>query len=166
MTSYHALTIWQPWASLILAGAKPYEWRGWAAPRWVIGKRIAIHAGARKVRRDEIKEILLDIEKYGEAGTSLKIDIAQPLLTRWMSAAAELPLRSVLCTAVLGQPITTDQWVANQALDADGVGRAVADSDRIDHSQWAWPLTDIRPIEPFAPANGKQGFWKWDHADG
>ena len=27
-----ALTIWQPWASLIIIGAKPFEWRRWRAP--------------------------------------------------------------------------------------------------------------------------------------
>ena len=49
-----ALTIWQPWASLIIAGAKPYEFRGWRAPRALIGQRIVIHAAARKIDRDEV----------------------------------------------------------------------------------------------------------------
>lgn len=37
-----ALTIWQPWASLIMIGAKPYEFRSWQPPAWLIGKRRAI----------------------------------------------------------------------------------------------------------------------------
>lgn len=48
----YALTIWQPWASLIAAGCKPYEWRGWRVPRNMIGRRIGIHAGARRVHRN------------------------------------------------------------------------------------------------------------------
>ena len=44
-----ALTIWQPWASLIIAGAKPFEFRGWRPPASLIGQRIVIHAAARKI---------------------------------------------------------------------------------------------------------------------
>jgi hypothetical protein len=35
-----ALTIWQPWASLIMAGCKPYEFRRWAAPQRLVGQRL------------------------------------------------------------------------------------------------------------------------------
>lgn len=46
-----AISLWQPWASLIACGAKPYETRSWAPPRSMIGQPIAIHA-AKKVDRD------------------------------------------------------------------------------------------------------------------
>lgn len=39
-----ALTIWQPFAGLIIVGAKPLENRKWA-PKMAIGTRFAIHAG-------------------------------------------------------------------------------------------------------------------------
>jgi hypothetical protein len=52
-----ALTIWQPWATLIIAGLKPYEFRGYPAPRFVRGHRIAIHAGARPIRASEITDL-------------------------------------------------------------------------------------------------------------
>lgn len=39
-----ALTIWQPWASLIICGVKAIENRTWAPPEWLLGKRIVIHA--------------------------------------------------------------------------------------------------------------------------
>ena len=39
-----ALTIHQPWASLITARAKTIETRSWKPPRNMIGERIAIHA--------------------------------------------------------------------------------------------------------------------------
>lgn len=56
------LTVWQPWATLIAEGFKPYEFRGWPAPRSLIGKRIAIHAGARPVRKDEVRQLLLQLQ--------------------------------------------------------------------------------------------------------
>src|SRR5215212_7204780 len=34
-----ALTIWQPWATLVIADCKPYEFRTWPAPRPLWGKR-------------------------------------------------------------------------------------------------------------------------------
>lgn len=40
-----ALTVRQPWASLIALGVKTIETRSWRAPKALIGERIAIHAG-------------------------------------------------------------------------------------------------------------------------
>jgi hypothetical protein len=156
--SIPALTIWQPWASLIAAGAKPYEWRGWPAPERLIGQRIAIHAGARPVRKAEIGELIYQLHPKVGIETSLIPEIALPLLERWHTAPGALPLSSVLCTAVLGKPIRAALWAAH-------AGMAAADSDRIDHSKWAWPLTAIEQIEPFQPAKGMQGFWKWRVTD-
>lgn len=34
-----AITIWQPWATLIAEGAKPFEFRSWPAAPRLIGKR-------------------------------------------------------------------------------------------------------------------------------
>ena len=49
-----ALTIWQPWASLIMVDAMPYEFRGRIYLAYVnhqqAGERSAIHAGARSTR--------------------------------------------------------------------------------------------------------------------
>ena len=157
--TYPTLTIWQPWASLIAAGAKPYEWRGWEAPRRLIGKRIAIHAGARKVQKGEIADLCCGLETYGGALTSLNVQIALPLLERWLVAPGMLPLSSVLCTAILGKPITA-------AAYAEAHGIRPADSDRVDHTKWGWPLTDIEVLEPFVPAKGMQGIWTWTRVDG
>jgi len=49
-----AITVQQPWAALIAAGAKLTENREWR-PRSVIGKRIAIHAGKYKPTPKEIE---------------------------------------------------------------------------------------------------------------
>lgn len=43
-----ALTIWQPWASLLVSGQKKYETRSWATS---YRGPIAIHAAMRPVRR-------------------------------------------------------------------------------------------------------------------
>jgi len=153
MLTLKALTVWQPWASLIVAGVKPYEFRGWPAPRSVRGKEIAIHAGAMPVRRSEIADLIVRLRSTDAWTTGLKPE-ALPLLERWHASPGLLPLSSVLGTAILGDP--------KRAYDiVEELGGHVNDSDRDDHSNWAWPLTEVRPVEPIAPAKGAQGFWDW-----
>jgi hypothetical protein len=150
MPEYHALTIWQPWATLIAIGAKPYEFRGWAAPRAYWNKRIAIHAGARPVKTNEIVDLLYRLQRGGTE-TGLDPEKAIPLLERVMHAPKMLPTSHVVATAVLGKPLDPEEARA----------RFAPDSDRSDHHAFAWPLTDIRPREPPQEARGAQGFWLW-----
>jgi len=150
-----ALTIWQPWASLIMLGAKPFEFRRWAAPDAVVGQRIVIHAGARPVKAGEV--ILLSEALLFEdgAGTGLRVEIATDPIVRLRHGiegrgpAVDLPLGCGLGTALLGRPRR--------------VTEIYGDSDRVDHHVWAWPLTDIRPFKPPVPARGAQGLWRWPY---
>lgn len=153
MTSHPALTLWQPWASLIMAGAKPYEFRHWPAPRSVRGKRIAIHAGARKVVMAELRALRLKLRDPNNA-SGLDVAIALPLLERWSQDPLALPLAHVLGTAVLGDPIRAYEIPAF-------AGSFVNDSDRDEHANWAWPLSAVEPLMPPEPARGAQGFWSW-----
>ncbi|SRR5579871_1775135 len=60
-----ALTIWQPWASLIIIGAKPREFRPRSFLRYIgppkVGERIAIHSAMRPIRRDEVVQLKVDL---------------------------------------------------------------------------------------------------------
>lgn len=48
-TTIPALTVWQPWASLVAVGANRYETRSWPAPQTLQpGDLLAIHAAARR----------------------------------------------------------------------------------------------------------------------
>ena len=152
MTTLPALTIWQPWATLIIAGAKPYEFRGWAAPTAVRQRRIAIHAGARRPVMAELRALRLKLARPETDTTGLVAAIALPLLERWCQDPAALPLSSVIGTAVLGTPKRANQLPEFAAT-------FVNDSDRDQHANWAWPLTDIVPLEPPLPYRGAQGFW-------
>lgn len=159
-----ALTIWQPWASLIIAGAKPYEFRGWRAPRSLIGQRIVIHAAARKIDREEACSIYKIIEhrdvsdamKNYAAETCLKPGKALPILGRaWMPYRLPLPMACGIGTAVLGEPRN-----GLEIAEEFGVQRA-NDSDRDEHANWGWPMLDIEQWDEPIPMRGKQGFWNW-----
>lgn len=152
-----AITLWQPWASLIAAGAKPFEFRSWPAPRCYRGKRIAIHAGARPVRHAEIADLLWQI-RCGEPGrTALLPDVAIPLLESALTSPGSIWRSAVVCTAILGVPVRNEEMYS--AFAERGI--AVNDSNRSEHTNWAWPLREIEPIEPPIPARGAMGFWRW-----
>ncbi len=149
-----ALTIWQPWASLIAIEAKPYEFRSWAAPKAIQGQRIAIHAGARPVRKAEVADLILRLKSVEPWTTGLRREIALEFLERVHASPAVLPLSAVVCTAVLGQPVRASEIVH----EFDG---AVNDSDREEHANFAWPMRDVQPLLPPIDARGAQGFWEW-----
>ena len=146
-----ALTIWQPWASLVMIRAKPYEFRRWdyrERQASLEGQRIVIHAGARPVRRAEVDDIIARME---DRISSLRAEIAMPLLVRLRDAykcQGILELSAALGTAILGKPKSVSSLFSSPA-----------DSDRIDHHMWAWPLTDILSFGAPIPMRGAQGFW-------
>ena len=151
-----ALTLWQPWASLVAEGAKPFEFRRWPCPKWIWGQRIAIHAGARPVRRQEIDDLIVSLRLEEGWGTALQVEPALELLLGIQAAPERLIRSAVLCTAIIGRPVPAEEAV-RQAYGENFRG----DSDRIDHQVFGWPVRDIEPITPPVPARGAQGFWEW-----
>lgn len=164
-----ALTIWEPWATLIAAGAKPYEFRGWAAPVSMRGRRIVIHAAIRPIKRAEITDLLYRLQQGDAWSTGLNPDIAIPLLERIYKGWVP-PLGHALGTAKLGLPIKAKRLAA----EGIAVGRlTAADLEDISDRTYAWPLTEFEPFIPPIAARGAQGFWDFpaslmprEHADG
>jgi hypothetical protein len=157
----YALTVWAPWSSLIIEGWKAYEFRGWDYRRRrpdLVGQRIAIHAGARPVKRRELED-LLDRLKRKQSRVS---EAAVPFLEQLHLSPGLVPLAAVLGTAVLGTPIECRTLFGSGVLTPDQVrGGLYPDSDRVEHQAWAWPLSEIRRFEIPKPARGMQGFWHW-----
>lgn len=155
-----ALTIWQPWASLIIAGAKPYEFRGWRPPASLIGQRIVIHAGAAKRPRDEI-QLLIDLCRWRQvplvapfwAETCLIAEKAGAVLHQ--ALARELPMSAGIGTAIVGEP-----RLGTEIAEEFGVPRA-NDSDRDEHANWGWPMREIEAWPEPIPMRGFQGLWNW-----
>lgn len=61
-----AITLWQPWASLVTLGVKPIETRSWAPPASAIGQPLAIHAAAANVRTEPVGDWLAYRNAAGE----------------------------------------------------------------------------------------------------
>lgn len=173
-----ALTIWQPFATLILIGAKPYEFRGWAPPKWLVGKRMAIHAGARPVRAKEIKALIAGLKgSLGLETPCLHKDIALPVLEGVLAGieqkkepqpdifgpkptttkAVTLPLGCIIGTATVGEPKRGDECGRE-------FGNAIDGSARDGTFNWGWPMLDIAAVMPPEPMPGAQGLWNWGGA--
>lgn len=152
MPNLSALTVYEPWATLIAIGAKPYEFRGHCAAPAYHGRRIAIHASVRPVKRPEVADLIVRLQGSESWSTCLKPDLALPFLERLHANPRALPLGQIVATAILGVPVSGPSVVPE-------FGGVLNDSDRGHHANWAWPMLDVVALEPPVPMKGAQGFW-------
>jgi len=143
-----ALTIWQPWASLIIEGFKPREFRPWACPKSMVGQRIVLHAAKRPMKAGELRDIMEYV--CSTDGVRDGIDPrCMTLLERVWRREEELPMSAALGTAQLGAP-----RVPIHRLPALG-------DPEPDRPIYAWPMLDVQKWPEPVPAKGAQGFWEW-----
>lgn len=164
-----AITVYQPWATLIVVGAKPYEFRGWN-PRErgegyasYIGRRHVIHAAARKIVPAEVQGIMRRLEAGGEeaAAVCLLAEKAWPVLERALVTGndghGDLPWSAGVGTAELGEPRNGLDIAAEFGMPES----IVNDSERREHALWGWPMLDPEEWDMPVPCRGLQGFWGW-----
>lgn len=172
-----ALTIWQPWASLLACGAKQYETRSWATS---YRGPIAIHAAAIKVPQalkkffpqwelDGHSDYLNRMKFLDTMAKSFGVDITE----EFMDALNELPTGSVIATANLvgchGIGTIETKGICTEFGYLGGRNVAtwypITEKERLlgDWSlgRYAWEFTDMKQIVPI-PAKGKQGLWNWE----
>ena len=144
-----AITLHQPWASLIAAGTKTIETRSWAPPRKLLGQRIAIHAAKKNDRETFRNEVRL---LGPTASVPRGVVVATARLEWFAKVQSEWTASSV---AVIGPnpDIGMDTWNHNIPTDEYG---------DFSPGRWLWFLEDIEPLDPPIPAKGRQGFWNWD----
>lgn len=135
-----ALTLWQPWAACVAYAGKTVENREWAAPRSVIGTRIAIHAA---------KRIAADYEGFcvrGFASAARDLLVAKYGPEVLVSPSSVLPRSVIVCTAVVARCVR------------------IGDGDPIERSEWfagpyGWVLEDVRTLCKPVLCIGAQGLW-------
>lgn len=165
-----ALTVRQPWASLIIAGAKPYEFRGWRPPSAQIGQRLVIHAGARRVDRDEVEYLLSvlinrDMHRILAAETCLIPDLAIPVLQACL--ARGLPMSAGIGTVVVGEPRLGTDIAEDFGVPRSGSRHgAEGDISGAATSNWGWAMTEIDRWDQPLPMRGRQGLWNWPEPEG
>ena len=130
-----ALTIWQPYASLIAADLKRYETRSW--PTRYRGP-IAIHSGLRPMRwiLKHGKEEALDvaIEAFGTDGL------------------LQLPVGKIVAVGY----VTGCFKMTQEFIDSVSEKERAAGDWKV--GNYAWKLENVRPVDPI-DAVGRQGLW-------
>jgi len=131
-----ALTLWQPWGSMVALGVKWVETRSWPTNYrgWLV-----IHAAKRFTLEE--REICL-IWPFDEA-----------LKAAGVSMLADLPLGAGLCVARLDAVTPTEACVA-----LDKVERSLGNYQP---GRYGWVFGEIRSFDEPIPARGYQQMWTW-----
>jgi hypothetical protein len=168
-----AITILQPWASLIACGAKKIETRSWATK---YRGPLAIHAG--KALTHKAKELCWLYPFY---------QALQPLGLIDASITANknfnMPLGDIIaiadlvdCYYIVYHPGTNIDIAKNIEIGAESMtenkhdpdfGKYIVPSEQeFAFGNWTpgryvWILDNVRPIDP-VPAKGRQRIWEWE----
>lgn len=134
-----ALPLWQPYASLVAAGAKRVETRAYPPRRLGLrdGQRIAIHA----CKTDK----------------AIRLALREPFRTALRSVQGpkgptDLPLGALLCTATILRSFCVTGSVIPMAISP--VELAFGDYSA---GRWGWMLGDVVQLPEPIPFTGSQG---------
>ena len=130
-----AITIWQPWASLIAWQEKRYETRSWETK---YRGPLAIHAGL-----DDSALDVVDANSFYRAAFKRHGD---PALTK-------LPLGEVVCVVDLVDVVPVAYLCA--------LSQSETTFGDYSPSRFAWRLDNLRVLVEPIPVRGKQGLWEW-----
>ena len=136
-----ALSLHQPWATLIAAGVKNIETRSWSPPRNLIGQRIAIHAAKKVVS-------FPDTPAYREFNDA----VSNALGHDWLG---KIPTGVVVAIATL----KTARQVPGDTAIPQGDELLFGD---FTPGRWMWELSDVQLLDPPLPVRGHQGLWNFD----
>jgi ASCH domain len=141
-----ALSLTQPWASMVATGVKLIENRTWAAPRTMIGQRFAIHASAR-MGADELhtaKRLFVD-KAYGA-------DIISPYPTM-----KDFPRSAIVGVATLLRVTHAAGPFTEADLDTMEISK---DQQRWWFGPYGFVLCDVRNFAPITNVHGALSFWE------
>lgn len=136
-----ALSLWQPWATLIALGEKRIETRSWTT---TYRGTLAIHASQKMTR--EMK-LLCEREPFADA------------LDHVFAAGDELPLGAIVAVCELRAVLQVPSATHVQTM----VGLPPPEPERSfgDYTpgRFAWMLENIRRLQEPIPCRGSQGLW-------
>ena len=144
-----AITIWQPWASLIACGAKKFETRSWKTD---YRGPIAIHAGAKPYLSvveglpEEFQKALKDI-------FDLRYEILH--IGKILATAELVDCHNIYKEKNKGAFISKEDgwlWISEkEQLFGDW-----------QEGRYAWELANVKMLPKPVPAKGHQRLWEWE----
>jgi len=142
-----ALTLWQPWATLMAIGAKRWETRSW---RMAYRGPLAIYAAA-KTPKSVVEWFEKERHVRGSDAWMMDLGLHAGGFPR------ELVYGAVLCTLVVIDCVPVEEVGALSPME-----RACGN---FTPGRWAIMTNDLCPLPEPIPAKGRQGLWKWERID-
>lgn len=153
--TYRAITLWQPWASLVALRFKQYETRSWSTS---YRGKLLIHAAARKATFNPFRELY---EKKGFKGLT-------PSEQRAYAVCAEInncvPSRFG-CIVAIADLTNCGRMMPAEGYKAEWEVR-ISDQTELELAvgdwapgRYAWKLENIKALTEPIPCKGKQGLW-------
>ena len=148
-----ALTLTQPWATLVAIGAKQIETRSW---RTSYRGPVAIHAAkrfpkaAREFNADPV--CYRAVQRYSLSKTYSLID-------------PSYPLGCVLATCTLLDCCPTESLICLPGVFQDYPELDTSQErefGNFEAGRWAWVLEDVRALPEPIPAKGALSLWDWE----
>lgn len=168
-----AVTIRQPWASLVAITAKKNETRSWATK---YRGPLAIHASARMSHaqkelcyREPFKTALSDAGLFyplvAKLGASHKKDRVFPYdfpLGAVIATCNLLDCLEIVSVEVGSEDVSLMLRLAESNITAGAtIGKQEYAFGDYTPGRFVWRLADVKQIEP-VPAKGRLGLWNWE----
>lgn len=146
-----ALTLTQPWATLVAIRAKPVETRSWTTP---YRGPLAIHAAK------------------GFPREAIELCFEQPFVSSLPAASialpSELPRGAVIavcrlagCFRITDQDRDDYELATGEHIVLSATDFAFGD---FTPGRFGWLLADVQPLPEPIPARGALGLWDWSHS--
>lgn len=140
-----ALTLWQPWASLIAIGEKKVETRYWSTK---YRGELAIHAAA------QLPPGWLGRSRYGQTFRQELGDVLMGKEINLDSMIQKLPRGAVLCIVRLVDIQTSDQ-AAGFLCERELI------FGNYESGRYAWFFELVEKFDEPIPAKGNRMLWNW-----
>jgi len=167
-----AITIYQPWASLIAAGAKKYETRSWHT-----GYRgpIAIHAG-KTIPSNVLGSADFTFIQNALVALGLKDERQSDISVRGLSTLDKLPCGAIIATTELVEcwkcetkTMIGDRYLRKYTRRAGEpvVTISIPQNSRemlfgdFSMGRFAWEFANLKLLPEPIPVRGQQGLWEW-----
>lgn len=135
-----AISLWQPYASLVAWGEKQYETRHWSTHYRGL---LAIHAAKRQPTKAEVEALSYRLNPIVRKLTRNPVE---------HYLFNELPYGAVLCIVNLVDVVSTQQV---------RVSTKERDLGNYAPGRCAWKMELVEVFPKPIPAKGAQGFWNW-----
>lgn len=133
-----ALTLWQPWATLVAIGAKKIETRSWST---TYRGTLVIHAGTHKA----------------ELHTMFGTTFYEVLYKAGYKDLEDLPLGVGLCVVRLADCVHTEMF------NPDAMGPHERVFGNYAPGRYAWVLDSLQAFEKPIRCKGQHGLWEWPY---